>query len=77
MLDVQVSWKGGDARDQEGERWQPTWVSISLLTQDLNRIAREMEEEKYGGAGRTRAKLQLGKRRRSERLAAIVEEMEE
>ena len=77
MLDVQVSWKGGAVRDEEGEGWQPTWVSISLLTRDLNKVAREMEEEKYGGAGRTEATTRPGKRRRSERLAAIEEEAEE
>ena len=69
--------KGGAVRDEEGEGWQPTWVPISLLTRDLNKVAREMEEEKYGGAGRTEATTRPGKRRRSERLAAIEEEAEE
>ena len=47
-LDVLVEWEG---EDSDGDLWEESWVSITVLSQDLREEARRLESELFGPRG--------------------------
>ena len=47
-LDVLVEWEG---EDSDGDLWEESWVSITVLSQDLREEARRLENELFGPRG--------------------------
>jgi hypothetical protein len=44
-LDVLVEWEG---EDSDGDLWEESWVSVTLLSKDLRQKARRLEAELFG-----------------------------
>ena len=67
-LDVLVEWEG---EDSDGDLWEESWVSITVLSQDLREEARRLESELFGPRGKQalsrRAERRNDVRQRQER----------